>query len=99
MKGFNKRHTITRSQANERSARRARKPGGRLQRKGVLPTEHRLPENPAFAQMPTAESGLAKAIRDVATPFPRNLTPEPAPEPTNELTAAANLLERVRRLK
>lgn len=43
MASFNKRHTLTKVQLQEKSARRGRRSGGTRQSKGTPPSEHRLP--------------------------------------------------------
>jgi len=62
MPSFNKRHTITRSQLNERAAKRKRRPGKLVQRKGIKPISHQLPDKPVWKPIVTPQVEVDRAV-------------------------------------
>ena len=66
---FKNRHTITKSQRNERQARKNRKPGRQHQQKGVQPYEH-IVGKAGFRPIPTPARGLSMPF------IPKRLIPD-----------------------
>lgn len=77
MPSFNKRHTLTKAQRNEKSARKKRHPGGKMQVPGTKPYEHRLPEKAAFVPIETPESAQRAVDAEIASMMSRKVATTP----------------------